>query len=282
VSQVAIFGDIGGHMGALDAGLRTLGVQPGALVLPDDLVVVQVGDLIHRGPHGNEIVAWVDRMMQANPGRWIQLIGNHEAEHIGGPTFTFCDCTQPTIHTLRSWVDAGMSVLASAAHVAGEAVLVTHAGLSPTWWGRMDRPSTPGEAAISLNERFADATVRPALLAAGSMLDEPNGQAGVVWAEASRELYGPWAGHHPPFGQVHGHSSAFDWDAGRWRAGTPRWIERATVVDVERRHSVLSISGRPFIGIDPGFEEDDPGRDITPLLAEAAAVVDGQVMGSPT
>jgi hypothetical protein len=44
-----VIGDIGGHLSELRTELVRLGAGPDGW-LPDDLIVVQVGDLIHRGP----------------------------------------------------------------------------------------------------------------------------------------------------------------------------------------------------------------------------------------
>ena len=75
--RVALIGDIGGHCEALRQELRRLGATEDGC-LPDDVVIVQVGDLIHRGPDSDGVIRLVDRYVTEQPRRWIQLIGNHE------------------------------------------------------------------------------------------------------------------------------------------------------------------------------------------------------------
>ena len=170
-----------------------------AAKIPSDLTVVQVGDLVHKGPDGDEGVALVDRMMSVDPGRWVQLMGNHEAQHLAGPAFGTCDCDIDAVETPRRWTKDGSMHLAAAV-VSDEhgPLLVTHAGLSWPWWRRLGRPATPQVAAADLNARLADPDQRAALFEPDMMLAWDKGEAGVVRAEASRELYGSWLGHRPP------------------------------------------------------------------------------------
>ncbi|MGI8753317.1 MAG: metallophosphoesterase [Acidimicrobiales bacterium] len=269
MARVALFGDLSGHTVPLYPALEALGVDLAADRIPEDLVVVQVGALVHKGPDGDEAVALVDRMMLANPGRWVQLIGNHEAQHLAGPGFGTCDCDPSSVDTLRRWTRSGAMHMAVAVEDAEHGtLLVTHAGLSWPWWRRLGRPATPRAAAAELNARFADAERRLALFEPGWMLAWENGVAGVVWAEASRELYGSWLGHRPPFGQVHGHTSAYRWDSSQWWASMPEWVRDAATIDPDTRQSVVPLSGRPFFGIDPGFGEKAPHRQIAPLMLD--------------
>lgn len=82
--NVAVFGDLSGHLEPLLGALDELGVDLATACVPDGLVIVQVGDLVHHGPDGDSIVALVDRLLHQNPGRWAQLLGNHEAQHVAG------------------------------------------------------------------------------------------------------------------------------------------------------------------------------------------------------
>jgi len=47
MGRIAVIGDVGGHLGQLEAALAALGATGGDRRLPDDLTVVQVGDLIN-------------------------------------------------------------------------------------------------------------------------------------------------------------------------------------------------------------------------------------------
>jgi len=98
-----IFGDTGGHFDQLYAGLQNVGMTED-LCLPDDLIIVHCGDLIHKGSKSNEIVSMVDKIMKQNPGQWIQLLGNHEAQYVGGiPFWRDNKITSETIQTLQKW-----------------------------------------------------------------------------------------------------------------------------------------------------------------------------------
>ena len=65
-STIAIFGDLSGHLHPFEEALKRLGAVPETATVPDGLLVVQVGDLVHRGPDSDAIVDLVDRMMDAN------------------------------------------------------------------------------------------------------------------------------------------------------------------------------------------------------------------------
>src|ERR1700755_2285929 len=82
MGRVAVIGDVGGHLLELEAALASLGATGGDHRLPDDLTVVQVGDLIDRGPDSAGVLDLVDRYLDNQPAQWVQLIGNHEAQYL--------------------------------------------------------------------------------------------------------------------------------------------------------------------------------------------------------
>src|SRR5262245_10556089 len=84
MSRIAVIGDVGGHPGQLTDALRSLGAGGTRLSLPDDLVVVQVGDLVDRGPDSAGVLQLVSRYLDEQPAQWIQLLGNHEAQYVPG------------------------------------------------------------------------------------------------------------------------------------------------------------------------------------------------------
>lgn len=265
--RIAVLGDLSGHTVPLYRALEQLGVDLGAMRVPRDLTVVQLGDLVHRGPDGDEAVAFVDEMMGRNPTRWVQLLGNHEAQHVDGPGFGLCDCTAQTATTIRHWVRTGRAGLAFAAEVAEIGpVLISHAGLSAKHWRGLGAPAQPAAALVAL-EHLAH-TDRLSAYAGGEMLGIHDGDPGVLWAEAGAELYAAWLGRHPPFSQVHGHSSAYHWDARRFSATMPEALQATTVLDVQARHLRVRIGGQLFVGIDPCFGRRRPSHDLTPLVLE--------------
>src|ERR1700684_1930414 len=83
--------------------------------IPDDLLIIQVGDLVHRGPDSTGVVALVARMMAGSPDHWIQLLGNHEAqEGLGAPDFWHESVTPGVRADLRRWVESNQATLAVA------------------------------------------------------------------------------------------------------------------------------------------------------------------------
>ncbi len=74
--RIAVLGDASGWLSPTLAALRGLGVQVDLdrFSWPDDLVVVHVGDLVHKGPDSDDLVAWVDAVMERVGDRWIQLV----------------------------------------------------------------------------------------------------------------------------------------------------------------------------------------------------------------
>ena len=61
-----------------------LGADLDSGVVPEGLAIIQVGDLVHKGPDSGECFALADRFLVSSPGRWVQLVGNHEAQYLGG------------------------------------------------------------------------------------------------------------------------------------------------------------------------------------------------------
>ena len=214
VGRVAVIGDMGGHLAQLTQALVRLGADPGTLHLPGDLQVVQVGDLVHRGPDSAGVVALVDRLLADQPGQWHQLAGNHEGQYVDVPAFDWPESIPGEAQeTLRRWWATGSMRVAAAVTLGdGEQALVTHAGLTSGLHRRLGRPRTADAAAGALNGlRETDPA---ALWRAGAMLGggPPDLTAGPMWAEAGAELAASWVadevlGVRMPFAQVLGHSS---------------------------------------------------------------------------
>lgn len=271
--RVAVFGDLSGHLGPFRDALEDLGADLDRAELPEGLSIVQLGDLVHKGPDSDEIVALVDAMLARHPGRWLQLVGNHEAHHLaGGDRFwAACACSAETEDTLRRWVSDGAAHLAVA--VDDEAhgpLLVTHAGLTRSLWVGLGRLPAPATAA-ALNELL----VRDPYVALepGLMLGHgpPNTVAGVAWAHAGAEVYASWVGvPPPPFGQVHGHTSVFWWGRRLWERGTPAAVRSSGRPNPITRHLTFALEGRPYFSIDPGFSRHDPARTLAPLVLSAS------------
>ncbi|WP_298131090.1 metallophosphoesterase [Micropruina sp.] len=272
--RLAVIGDVGGHVDALRAELARLGVPgEGDGPLPPDLLVVQVGDLIHRGPDSAGVVALVDRHLRADPDRWIQLVGNHEAFYLRRKQFSWPErVPRGTVAVLRNWWTSGRMRPAVAIRAAGEDLLVSHAGLTRGFWADvLGAPSDVAAAADAINA-LAHRNGR-ALFKPGTMVGwrDPDHAAGPVWAAAGTEVAASWSGHPLPFSQVHGHSSAYNWEAGSWNLGDD--LRQAARLDDTARHVVITLPGGRLVGVDPGHGAEVrrqwrafelPGGPVTP------------------
>lgn len=251
--RVAVVGDVGGHLTALEAELVRLGADPATGELPDDLTVVQVGDLVHRGPDSAAVVSLVDRYLCCQPSQWVQLLGNHEAQYLREPAFVWPErLDQRSADTLRRWwADGELRVAAAFTDLAGRGHLVTHAGVTAGFWQDvLGAPSTADQTADFLNA--LPGIDESAVFRAGRMLHgrRETGPVGPLWACASSELVPSWLDHELPFSQVHGHSSLYDWRQGSFRCS--REIRTRTMLDTCSRHEITSLPGGQLIGVDPG------------------------------
>ncbi len=250
-SRYAVIGDVGGHHDALVAELRRLGADPDTAVVPPGLHIIQVGDLVHRGPDSRAVVDLVDRFLDVSPSRWVQLVGNHEAQYLRAPTFEWHQrLDDATVGILRRWWGDGVMRVATVVPAGDTDLLVTHAGVTAGFWrDDLGSPGTAIRAATALNTMGA--LGRTAVFRGGSMLGgRASASAGPVWASASTELLPSWLGRRMPFGQVHGHSSAYDWQRGCFRAPAP--VAERTVLDHDAGHEVTTYEGGVIVGVDPG------------------------------
>ena len=254
--RVAVIGDIGGHHKELLTALVDLGADPEKATLPPDLAVVQVGDLLHRGPDSPGVIALVDEIMARQPDQWVQLVGNHEAQYLTEqPRFEWDELLDPnTVATVQRWWRAGQMQLAAAIGSAEGDWLVTHAGLTRGFWHRfLGRPSSAATAATALNSLIRTSSAKVMFRGGLMITGKPDHSAGPIWAAAGDELAVSWLDgpDEPPFHQVHGHSTIVDWNHRRWQA-PPRVTELAAV-DHEARHSAIKVGQRWQVSIDPAF-----------------------------
>lgn len=277
VQRVAVVGDVGGHLDDLVDELARLGADPATGRLPADLTVIQVGDLVHRGPESARVVALVDGYLRDQPGHWVQLVGNHEAQYLGSPLFDWPERLSPeTQATLRGWWASGLMRVAASVVTAQESFLVTHAGLTTGFWRDiLGAPADVGEAEELLNAMpgRGDAELfRPGHMLTGRRRTRA---AGPIWAAASTELVPGWVDRALPFSQVHGHSSLYDWQQQRFRV--PAGLVRVTTLDEEAKHETTTLDGGRIVGVDPGHgsRARRPWRAWEVELADGTGPADG-------
>jgi hypothetical protein len=273
--RVAVIGDIAGHLAELRAELVRLGADGGTLELPDGLTVVQLGDLVHRGPDSAGVIALVDRYLSRQPDQWVQLVGNHEAQYLREPAFQWPErLPETSAQTLRAWWRSGTMRAAAAVSVGGSQLLITHAGLTEGFWRlALAEPTSAVLAARAVNSFIG--THEDVLFSSGQMLGggDPNYAAGPIWASAGAEVIPSWldSGTALPFDLVHGHSSVTDWR--RRRFTVERRIGELLSVDEARAHTTATLPGGRITGIDPGHSRR-PHRPWEALVLEDAAVLD--------
>ena len=260
-TRVAVIGDIGGHVDALRTELRRLGAEPHTGALPTDLVVIQVGDLVHRGPDSEAVIDLVDHYLTEQPDRWVQLVGNHEMHYLRDPAFYWDERVADTAAAvLRRWWQTGAMRVAAAFRTRQAPYLVTHAGLTAGMWRSvLNTPIGAPAAALGLNRligRRDGVLARPGVMLTGRRVSE---SAGPLWADAGRELIPSWLQTPMPFSQIHGHSSLHDWSRGSYRVGDE--VAEITELEPEIRHETTTLpGGGTIIGIDPCLGVTDNGR----------------------
>jgi hypothetical protein len=240
--RIALIGDVQGYAHTLEVAPRKLGADPDRGTLPEDLTVVQLGDLVHKGPDSTGCIAKVDRFFNGAPGQWIQLLGNHEAQYLGGFT-TAPDLPEHLQSDLHRWSTSKQMRIALALEtVELGPVITTHSGMTKRKWEAIGAPMTAFEAAHLLNEEWE--------------------------REAGGELLKSWAGtSHLPFSQVHGHTSPYHWHNDRWRHNVPHTLLEAALVDVPKRRTEFTWpDGTKIIGIDPGFGGKGASVELTPFV----------------
>ncbi|WP_410664091.1 metallophosphoesterase family protein [Amycolatopsis sp. lyj-84] len=261
MGRVAIIGDVGGHPDQLRRALAWLGASEGEL--PLDLTVIQVGDLVDRGPDSAGVLDIVATLLDKR--RWIQLAGNHETQYLPGRAVFWREpLEEGDAARLRQWWADGRLRVAEAVRTAeGDELLVTHAGLTLACWQRLGEPMSATEAAELLNER-------PELIWEIGEHGR-DGSAGPLWAESGAALHEPWMGYRGvvPFGQIHGHSTVVRFADRTWRCSGR--VRQRTAVDWYARHVHVRVGGRVFTGIDPGHGRTG-AADWQPLVLDDAGV----------
>lgn len=251
MARIVVIGDVGGCP-------RQLADAVAGLTEDEDTVVVQVGDLVDRGPDSSGVLALVAERLAAAPARWIQLIGNHESQYLGGDVFWPVPLAEDDAALLNGWWLRDQLRVAAALRTAeGEEFLLTHAALTVDAWQWLGAPVTAGTAADLLNTRPEE------------LLWDDHGP---LWAEAGPDVYESWmhAAEPPPFSQLHGHSSIVDFGRRAWLCGER--IRQRSTVDWAARHTFTRIGGARFVGVDPKHGRAGAPR-WAPLVFEDATLI---------
>lgn len=296
----AVFGDVHAHIKPMTKTLGLLGWNPETLVIPKNLTIVQSGDLIHKGPQTNEIIALVDGIMDRNNddpecGTWIQLMGNHESQYFNGAAkFWKQECSDDSIATLRRWVEEGKMLFSYLIPQDGQRpYMVSHAGVNPFWYYRAEplfdavnggpatteailqqarAERTPDNFVEWINSlrHSPDFVARPGNMLRGGI----SRKAGPVWAESVREVYIQWRDGDVPFHQIHGHVTIVTWSTKMFYPTIPDIIRKEVEIFVKERRTLWSnTDGAEFHGIDNGFDKIANLEYVRPLVLTTEGVI---------
>lgn len=270
MGTVAIIGDVGGHARQLIRCLQALGVtSPDHF--PDDLTVVQVGDLLG----GVDDVTCVEIVNKFLPtGRWVQLLGNWDSRVVGGCPFMSPTRGEPDPDAedlFALWHHTGNAHHAVGVTIAaGRTAVVTHAGVTQPFWRRwLDSTLDPIGAVERINDLPLAVVHQPGRmlgdaeppvdvdLGYDAMPDDdtvnvrwPAEPVGPIWADTT-ELWSSWLDQASPWPQIHGHTSA--WYRNAWSRHAPPDAVPYATRDQRLRHTRYTTgrgSGPPLIGID--------------------------------
>jgi hypothetical protein len=269
-----VFGDTGGHAPQLFGALEELGIDWKTGVIPDGVRIIHCGDLIHKGPNSKVLLAVVDTLIRNNPGQWIQILGNHEFQHIkGSPYFWRCDCDQEDVNIINEWFEEGLATATFAVDSAVSfdvavkpveafkpetGIFFSHAGLTRRWWQTYFKNQTLKGGSDFLNRQDVYMLTQPGEMLTGRV----NLEAGPVWATGNNEVFNSWVNPDTgnvidmPFIQVHGHTSSYLWKAHRWwdrKDPEFRQFKAMTKLDQKNRAVVTSMAHGTLVGIDPGY-----------------------------
>lgn len=255
-TKTVIVGDIGGQFEVFKDIVASVGGDPATGVLPAGITMVQVGDVVRfaEAPALDSLACaeLADRLIHANGGRYVQMLGNHESPLLGGtadPKWEVRDLPECRAIVQRWW-DEGSARLAVALQKDDHRdMLITHAGLTRGYAEWLGADTAP-EAVRALNAfvgkvGFAEFE-RPGALVTG----DPDPGADPLWAMAASELHPSWLGAASDFDQIHGHSCLVDWESGEFWPEATAAVRRATTVDRRGRFTATLNGGSVVRSVD--------------------------------
>lgn len=259
-----IFGDTGGHREPLFKALVNLGMDPYTHVLPADVTVYHLGDLIHKGPDSEGVVDLVESIRQAG-GNWVQLAGNHEMQYLGGPLFWDSVVPERTQRTLHEWKHDGFlrfaAELPPTVLTTGDGTtrfnsptFLTHAGISAPFLEAHLPGVRMSELVPALNALSVPDLAMPGDMLGGIPVNLP--PAGPVWANGNSEVWKSWVLQgNMPMNQVVGHITPYSYSREQWFPGTFLGLMDSATVDRKKRTLLVPVYDRHILFNDPGFSK---------------------------
>ena len=258
--MIVILGDIGGQAIVFKKILKKLGINLNELILPPNMIIIQLGDIIRLYPNfkqeNTEIISLVNKLIIKNPTNWIQLLGNHEIAFFGGPFCTNWDkaVSQHSENLLINlWEENKIYIACGVTTFEDNNIkreyLASHAGLTKSNLELMKTVSLQNVVSF-LNKDIGTNNV---ISTPGWYYNKQiTLTADAQWAEVNQELYLPWLKEKSmPFSQIHGHNSPYFWLENRRQDTIVPEVKDVTHIDNDRRITVTSHSdGNKFYAID--------------------------------
>lgn len=218
VSRTVVLGDLHGSLDAFQTILIRAGLLEGTSWRGGRAFLVQLGDVIDRGPDSiatYEFLAELQRRAPKGRGRVIRLLGNHEVSLLEGDydltDFSETEAAEAAVRIRQDVVDGKVQ-----AAFARNGWLFTHAGLHMNLLQslRADMNAsgkerfTPRRLASHLNQRFRSAVESgnfdDPIFAVGKARGGDAGTGGIFWADFDSEMKAP--ARAPRVHQVFGHT----------------------------------------------------------------------------
>jgi hypothetical protein len=204
-------------------------------------------------------------------GRWLQLLGNWELEAAGGPQVINPKgrtADRDALRTFSDWYRAGLVHRSVGITTAKDATgVVTHAGISHGFWTQdLGSEPDPRRVVQAIEAMPMKQVARPGEMFGGTNETAP----GPIWSSWA-ETWSWW--QHPPFAQVHGHTTPWNSHRQRFWDHVPTEVNEHTTV--RDGHVVFRAApdAHPFITVDCGlWDRSRPGA-LQPLVFDDATVV---------
>lgn len=256
MGRVAVLGDIGGQFDVFRDAVASIGGSPDHAIIPSDTQLIQVGDVVRRHDSADldsiACAAYADRLMRNNPGRYIQVMGNHEMPSLGGqvdPHWTLLSIDSADALIRQWWEKRDVYLAAGIIHSDGRETLITHAGMNANYHSALG-----GHGMVDTVQKLngmvggrLDAFERPGYLV---KKDYDRG-ADFLWSLVGVELYETWYGKTMPFEQIHGHCCSYRWDVRDFWADIPDRARLDAVINEDQRYITTTDSeGNTFRTVD--------------------------------